>query len=190
MADPPTNKGPPTGALNVERRTWDLEHFEKVAKERLEQVRPSPSRPFHLNPPTSIHPHSIHRTTQQNSGEEQKKKPGFVRKREEFQSADEGRAGPEGRYVYPTHPSTHPPIDARYPTACARDPPPPLPPPAQLSPTNKTTANVPTSSTVRPTSAWPTRWARSRWSPAPRRPTNKAVRVSHPPTHPPTHVQQ
>lgn len=29
----------PTGALNVERRTWDLEHFEKIAKERLEKVR-------------------------------------------------------------------------------------------------------------------------------------------------------
>jgi hypothetical protein len=29
----------PAGALNVERRTWDLEHFEKIAKERLEKVR-------------------------------------------------------------------------------------------------------------------------------------------------------
>jgi len=40
MADDEHNKKPnkPSGALNVERRTWDLEHFEKVAKERLEQV--------------------------------------------------------------------------------------------------------------------------------------------------------
>jgi hypothetical protein len=40
MADDEHNKKPkkPSGALNVERRTWDLEHFEKVAKERLEKV--------------------------------------------------------------------------------------------------------------------------------------------------------
>lgn len=29
----------PSGALNVERRTWDVEHFEKLAKEKLERVR-------------------------------------------------------------------------------------------------------------------------------------------------------
>eukprot|EP00624_Nannochloropsis_granulata_P004072 evm.model.NODE_304_length_7458_cov_52.294716.2 len=59
----------PSGALNVERRTWDLEHFQEVAKERLEKEA---------------------------SGESEKKKPGFVRKREEFQSAEQGAAGPEG----------------------------------------------------------------------------------------------
>lgn len=31
----------PSGALNVERRTWDVEHFQKVAKEKLERVRGS-----------------------------------------------------------------------------------------------------------------------------------------------------
>ncbi|GAB5036296.1 c2h2 and c2hc zinc fingers superfamily protein [Nannochloropsis oceanica] len=59
----------PSGALNVERRTWDIEHFQEVAKERLEKEA---------------------------SGESEKKKPGFVRKREEFQSAEQGAAGPEG----------------------------------------------------------------------------------------------
>jgi hypothetical protein len=28
----------PKGALNVERRTWDIEEYERKAKERLEQV--------------------------------------------------------------------------------------------------------------------------------------------------------
>lgn len=127
----------PSGALNVERRTWDLEHFQEVAKERLEKVcsacdpagvgfslrfpfsfppDPPPHHtlplnharyfmpclfvcaasipfPFNLFSPT----YPIHPTAQQEaSGESEKKKPGFVRKREEFQSAEQGAAGPEG----------------------------------------------------------------------------------------------
>ncbi len=42
MADKDNTKGgsskPPTGALNVERRTWDVEHFEKLAREKAERV--------------------------------------------------------------------------------------------------------------------------------------------------------
>lgn len=39
MADKDKGGGKkPTGALNVERRTWDVEHFEKLAKEKLERV--------------------------------------------------------------------------------------------------------------------------------------------------------
>jgi U4/U6.U5 tri-snRNP component SNU23 len=129
MAD--QKKGPPTGALNVERRTWDLEHFEKIAKERLEQVcvfvrmcvhvyvcvdmqadvylrmLPLPStKPPSLHPPTHhpIYTHTHHPSThtyphtqtQQESGEGAAKKPGIVRKREEFQSAEAGAAGPTG----------------------------------------------------------------------------------------------
>jgi hypothetical protein len=40
MADASKGKGKaPAGALNVERRTWDVEHFEKLAKEKLDRVR-------------------------------------------------------------------------------------------------------------------------------------------------------
>lgn len=149
MADSGGGKKP-SGALNVERRTWDVEHFEKVAKEKLERVRawdvcvfmtcsgwggvllyldvwarmtdgqtegeregglwyglmwclpplllyapsPSPARP--PNPHTPTHYKPPH-TTQQAAGQDAgKPKPGFVRKREEFLSADSGAQGPEG----------------------------------------------------------------------------------------------
>ncbi len=38
----------PSGALNVERRTWDIEHFQEVAKERLEKVCSSAGSTAHV----------------------------------------------------------------------------------------------------------------------------------------------
>lgn len=109
MADSGAKK--PTGALNVERRTWDVEHFEKLAKEKLERVRVEilcmrtrvcwlmhnqrvlPSRlTHHTHQPQT--PYAPQQAAGQDAGG--KPKPGFVRKREEFQSADSGAAGPEG----------------------------------------------------------------------------------------------
>ena len=94
-------KPTPSGALNVDRRTWDLEHFGKIAKERLEKVSRYMYVCIHLtlssiiiiiiHPPSS--PSSLILTHHFLQGPEEKK-PGFVRKREEFMPADDGAAGP------------------------------------------------------------------------------------------------